>query len=286
MKLAISNIAWERHDDPAVLGMLRQSGASGIEIAPTKVWPSWQGASERAASELRRRLAAEGFCVPALQAILFGRDDLQVFDETTWPAFEEHMRRVAGLAAALGAGVLVFGSPKNRRRGQLPMSRAMPLAVKLFRRLGAICAERGVCTAIEHNPPEYGCDFATCAADAAEIVAQVNSAGFALHLDAGGLHLCGGNIAEVIQSVGPFVHYHASEPMLENPARSGTVKHAEAAGALMSVGYDGWISLEMKGPDSPDGIREALQLITESYGRLVHRGCAVKEERSRQWPAA
>ena len=268
MKLAISNIAWEPSDESAVLETLRQMGVSGIEVAPTKIWPAWQGASEAAAGEYRRRLAAEGFCVPAFQAILFGRSDLQVFDEATWPALEEHFRRVAGLAAALGAGVLVFGSPKNRRRGQLAMSKAVPRAVQLFRRLGAICTQHGVRIALEHNPPEYNCDFATSAADAAEFVALVGSPAVALHLDSGGLRLSGGDMAEAIRSAVPFVHYHASEPMLENPARSGTVDHAKAAAALTSVRYDGWISLEMKGPDSLDGIRAAMKLICRAYGSL------------------
>lgn len=268
MKLAISNIAWETHDDPAVLAVLRHCGVTGIEIAPTKIWPSWQGASAAAAAELRRSLNDEGFSVPAFQAILFGRNDLRVFDEGTWAAFDEHMRLVADLAAVMGAGVLVFGSPKNRRRGQLPMSQAVPTAVRLFQRLGSICAERGVTIGLEHNPPEYGCDFVTCAADAAELTAQVSSEGFALHLDAGGLHMCGGDIASVIRDVGPFVHYHASEPMLDNPVRAKSVDHAAAAGALTEVGYSGWVSLEMKGPNSPDDIRQALELVGQAYGQL------------------
>ncbi len=267
MKLAISNIAFKTHDDPEMLQVLRHCGVTGIEIAPTKVWPSWQGASMAAAAELRRTLEAQGFSVPAFQAILFGRNDLRVFDQETWPAFEEHMRLVADLAAAMGAGVLVFGSPKNRRRGQLPMSRAIPQALKLFRRLGKICAERGVTIGLEHNPPEYGCDFVTCAADAAELTAQVDSEGFALHLDAGGMHMCGGDIAGVIRSVGPFVHYHASEPMLDNPARARSVDHAAAAGALVEVGYGGWVSLEMKGPNSPDDVRQALELVARAYSQ-------------------
>ena len=40
MKLAISNIAWDRHDDLTIFEMLRKFGVQGVEIAPTKIWPS------------------------------------------------------------------------------------------------------------------------------------------------------------------------------------------------------------------------------------------------------
>jgi hypothetical protein len=60
--------------------------------------------------------------------------------------------------------------------------------------------------------------------------------------------------------------------MLENPVRSRAVDHAKAAGALAFVGYDKWISLEMKGPDSLDGIRDAVEFVHKIYGRLSAAG--------------
>jgi len=40
MKLAVSNIAWPREQDAAVADLLREHGVRGIEVAPTKVWPT------------------------------------------------------------------------------------------------------------------------------------------------------------------------------------------------------------------------------------------------------
>ncbi|MFT5034088.1 MAG: D-psicose/D-tagatose/L-ribulose 3-epimerase [Bermanella sp.] len=50
-------------------------------MAPTKIWPDCYGASYRAAQDVRRRLEIDGFVVPALQAILFGKADFQVFNQ-------------------------------------------------------------------------------------------------------------------------------------------------------------------------------------------------------------
>ncbi len=38
MKLAISNLAWDRGDDFEIAGLLRSMGINGVEIAPTKIW--------------------------------------------------------------------------------------------------------------------------------------------------------------------------------------------------------------------------------------------------------
>ena len=78
LPLCISNIAWKTHDDPAVLASLRDAGVRGIEVAPTKIWPKWQGAGAAAATAYRRRMDDAGFALPALQAILFDRPELQL----------------------------------------------------------------------------------------------------------------------------------------------------------------------------------------------------------------
>src|SRR5262245_24016023 len=100
MRAAFSNIGWARHDDEPVFAKLRAARVSGIGVAPTKVWPDWNGASESAARAYARFLGDLGFAVPAMQAVLFGKPELRLFD--TAPAarraFEEHFRSVADLA--------------------------------------------------------------------------------------------------------------------------------------------------------------------------------------------
>jgi len=245
VKLAVSNIAWEIHDDPGIFSLLRKNGVQGIEIAPTKVWPDWNGANSFSANEYRKRLSNEGFEVPALQAILFGKPELQLFIPEAKHALIEHMKYVSELGSTLGAKVLVFGAPKNRRRGQLSTNEAVNYAAEIMREIGEICSEFGVCIGWEHNPVEYGCDFITNAADAKAFVDLVDSPGIQLHLDTGGLHMCGGNINEIIRSAGPFAHYHVSEPMLA-PLVGGVIDHKASLQTLKDINYENWISIEMK----------------------------------------
>lgn len=260
MKLAVSNIAWDIHNDPNIFSLLRKNGVQGIEIAPTKVWPDWNGANSSSAKKYRKRLFNEGFEVPALQAILFGKPELQLFVPEAKHALIEHIKYVSELGSVLGARVLVFGAPKNRRKGQLSTNEALKYAAEIMREIGEICSEFGVCIGWEHNPIEYGCDFITNAADARGFIDLIDSSGIQLHLDSAGLHMCGGNINEIIRSIGPFAHYHISEPMLA-PLVGGVIDHKASLQTLRDISYKNWISIEMKTVETTvleQSIRQAI----------------------------
>ena len=57
MRLAVSNIAWDAPEQAAVLDLLGSRAVRGIELAPTKLWPEWRGASPEAARTARAELA-------------------------------------------------------------------------------------------------------------------------------------------------------------------------------------------------------------------------------------
>lgn len=247
MKLAVSNIAWPTGADAAAAALLRRHGATGVEIAPTMVWPKPLDASRADVLAYRATWERQGLTVVALQALLFGRPDLTLFAgrERREQTFD-YLDRIMELAEWLGAGVLVFGSPKNRLIGGRPTAEVMPETVEFFRHVGDRAAKRGVIFGIEPNPPEYGCDFVTTAAEGSALVAAVGHPGFGLHLDAGGLALTGGTPADA----GPVrpCHYHISEPHL-SLIGTGGAPHAAYAVSLRGLGYDGWRSIEMRRPE-------------------------------------
>ena len=70
---SVSNIAWDRHDDPAVFRLLSKYGVNGIEIAPSKIWNDLGTVSPDDAKEYRSLLADHGFSsneYPALRVAL------------------------------------------------------------------------------------------------------------------------------------------------------------------------------------------------------------------------
>ena len=268
MKLAVSNIAWDLQEQTAVFALLRDGGATGIEVAPTKLWPDWLGAEPESAAKWRREFASEHFDLPAMQAILFGKPELQIF--ATDPVREDtlnHIGRVAELAAALGAKVLVFGSPRNRDRGNLSPAAAFATAIDFFREAGRICAAYDVWLCIEPLPEAYGSNFVMRWQEAADLVFAVDTPGFGLHLDTGCIHMAGDDPAEaVLACTGVIRHFHVSEPNLidlSNPV----VDHRRVGESLHKVGYQGWISIEMRRSKHPlECVSTAVRQVSLCYG--------------------
>ena len=261
---SVSNIAWNRHDDPAIFQLLTKYGVNGIEVAPSKIWSDLESVTPAEAKEYRSFLADRGFSVPAFQAILYGCPQLQVFKPETHEAFLARMRLIANLASYLGAKVLVFGAPKNRKRNGLEYDDAFDRACEFFCRAGAIVAEYGCVLGIEANPVEYQCDFLTCTTDAERFVMAVDSPGVVLHIDSGATAMTHERIEEVLTTRRiAFHHYHISEPMLDNPDASRKVDHLSAFRALKKIRYRGAVSIEMKSQD-PDyeNLEKALRFIT------------------------
>jgi sugar phosphate isomerase/epimerase len=268
MKLAVSNLAWPVESDGAAAELLGRHGVRAIELAPTKVWPRPAEATEEDVIAYRAFWERRGFQIVALQALLFGRPDLTLFDDpgTRGHTFD-YLCRIMRLASCLGAGVLVFGSPGNRRVNGRPPAEVRPVAVDLFRRLGEAAHRHGVSFCIEPNPPAYGCDFVTTVEQGAQLVAEVGHPGFGLHLDAGGMALAGESL-ERVGAVGPR-HFHISEPHL-CPIGTGSTPHAVYAEQLRQVGYERWCSVEMRMAE-----RDWLVILDESLaqaGRLYRLG--------------
>lgn len=266
MKLAISNIAWKPEDDGAIAETIRAAGADAVELAPTAYWPDPLAADPDARKGVREAWARRGLPVVALQSLLFGYPELNLFDETTRPELRRRLRGMLEVAADLGAGPLVLGSPKNRLRRGLAWRDALAVAVPFFRDLGDEATRLGVCLCIEPNPIEYGCDFVSTAAEGRELVEQVGSPGFRLHLDAAGLWLAGDDpAAEVSRSIRHLAHVHLSAPQLGPVAGASPVDYAAVVVALRGAGYQGCVSIEMRAAPDRQGrqvaVQEALRLV-------------------------
>ncbi|HEY7153063.1 MAG TPA: sugar phosphate isomerase/epimerase family protein [Gemmataceae bacterium] len=270
MRLAISNIAWPAGADAAVAPLLRANGVEGVELALTKIWPEPLDATPADVLAYRAAWEKQGLRIVALQALLFGKPHLTLFgDEPTRRQMLDYLTGMIERAALLGAGVLVFGSPKNRQRQRLSRAEAWAVAVPFFRELGCVARRHGVRFCIEPNPPAYGCDFVTTVAEGVELVDAVGDDGFGLHLDAAGMSLVGDPPAASIRDAGGRSrHFHVSQPFLAE-VRGGTVPHDEFAHALRATAYRSWVSIEMgeakKSGEWPAAVERSLVFVRAAY---------------------
>lgn len=267
MKLCVSNLGWSPAENESVYEHLVALGVRGVEVAPSKIWPEWRGATPSAARAKASELESRGLAVPALQAILYGLSTPQVFGPPeAQRALVDHVAKVAELAAAFGAKTVVFGSHKNRDRGDLLQDEAERRGGDVFRRLAEACAPCGVCLCIEPVPEAYGCTFLTSYRDVLGMVDRVNHPNLGVHLDVAGTELEGDSIVDAIgAAAGRIRHLHVTEPHLGDFA-SPRMPHGDAAKALRQARYENWASVEMLRADAPvEAIERAVRFVREHY---------------------
>ena len=164
----------------------------------------------------------------------------------------------------------MFGSPRNRIRGALPMDAAGELAVGFFVELGRIADDHGVCVCIEPLPASLGCDFIHCVADAKALVDQVQSPGLGLHLDASSMHSNREDAHRLIsESIAQVRHFHISE-VGYGAFGSTDVDHQRFALALRSANYQNVASIEMIG--DPNGGNRTSVLASVANAREIYLG--------------
>ena len=178
-KLAISNIAWQKQDDEAVYTAMQQAGFTGLEIAPTRIFPEnpYENLTSAAlfGGYLKHRW---GFEVPSLQSICTARTG-NIFDAAQSEALLDYTAGAFQFAHSLNCPSLVFGCPKNRTR---PEGSTDAQAESFFMQAGNLAARYGVRLAIEANPPVYT-NYLNGTAEAFALVKRLDNPGLAVNLD-------------------------------------------------------------------------------------------------------
>lgn len=127
LKLAISNIAWDKADDEAVYAAMQQNGFTGLEIAPTRIFPEYPYENLTGAALFGGYLLNRwGFHVPSMQSIWYGQTG-NIFDPVQAEELLDYTAEAFQFAHTINCPSLVFGCPKTAawiRR--TPRRRAMP----------------------------------------------------------------------------------------------------------------------------------------------------------------
>lgn len=270
MKIAISNLAWQAKEEAQIAEVMQHFNIQGVEIAPTKIWQFPLLATNEEISSYQKFWQSKNIKIIALQSLLFGRNDLTIFENINKRQETlNYLARMLELGAKLGAKVLVFGAPKNRQIGNLTNQEAQEIAQVFFYELGEIAAKYGLSFCIEPNPTIYNCDFITNSQAGLELVKQINSHGFGLHLDSAAMTLSEENIVAQLKICHNYLcHFHISDPYLQLIGK-GEVDHKIFAQTLVNLGYQNWVSIEMKALDESDNISSvtvALKNAIKYYG--------------------
>lgn len=257
-KLAISNIAWHKSDDEAVYTAMQQAGFTGLEIAPTRIFPAEPYENLTAAALFGGYLKNKwGFAVPSIQSIWYGQQG-SIFNAGEAERLLDYTAGAYQFAHALNCPSLVFGCPKNRTlaEGDDPAA-----GDRFFRQAGTLAARYGVVLAVEANPPVYT-NYLNGTAEAFALVKRLDNPGLAVNLDLSTMLAQGESLQSFVDDLKYVSHVHISEPGLA-PIQKRP-EHKELALLLGAVGYQGYVSVEMGSTDL-ETIRRTLDYIAEVF---------------------
>ena len=241
MKLSISNIGWAPNDDNAVYQLMKKYGYSGLEIAPTRIFPVSPYDKLEEANVWSVELNKDyEFHVPSMQSIWFGRQEKIFGTEEERQILIDYTKKAIDFAHVIGCKNLVFGCPRNR---VFPEDGDWNVAIDFFRELGEYALLKGTVIGMEANPPIYNTNFINDTNSAIELIRQVNSEGFKLNLDVGTMIYNGESTSELKGNVRYINHVHISEPNLK-PIEEREL-HIKLKKVLISEGYKGYVSIEM-----------------------------------------
>lgn len=261
MRLSISNIAWNTEMDIQVYYLMKKYGFSGLEIAPTRIFPQDPYNKRDAALKWCEGLNTNyGFSVASMQSIWFGRQERIFGSPAERKLLLNYTKESIHFAETIGCGNLVFGCPKNRN---IPVDSDPEEAVSFFKELGDYAATHGTVIGLEANPSIYGTNYINTTASAIDLIYKVNSKGFLLNLDIGTM-IWNKETTDVLgENIGLVNHVHISEPYLK-PIKKRSL-HSKLQRMLVASEYKGFVSLEMGKIDSIKILEEKMSYIRSIF---------------------
>jgi sugar phosphate isomerase/epimerase len=262
MNLAISNIAWTAENDKVVYDMMKKQNYSGLEIAPTRIFPNNPYDNLKEAKIWLIGLERQyGFVIPSLQSIWYGRQEKLFGTDDERNILVDYTKKAVDFAVAIGCKNLVFGCPRNRT---VTNNDNMEIGIKFFTEIGNYALEKGTVIGMEANPPIYNTNYINDTSSAIELIKEVDSDGFKLNLDIGTMIQNEEPIDVLVGYVRMINHVHISEPNLK-PIEKRKI-HKELKELLTAENYNGFISIEMGKTDDLHIIENTLDYVKEIFG--------------------
>lgn len=261
MKLSISNIAWSKENDEKVYALMKKYGYSGLEIAPTRIFPENPYDDLESARKWSEELKKEyDFRIPSMQSIWYGRQEKIFGTNEERSVLSEYTKKAIDFAAAIGCGNLVFGCPRNRN---LPEGLDEGIAIAFFKNLGEYAISKGTVIGMEANPPIYNTNYINDTQAALELIKKVDSKGFLLNLDVGTMIQNEEEVEELEGNVQYINHVHISEPGLKLIEEREL--HKNLYEILKEESYTGFVSIEMGRREELEDIDTRLEYIRRVF---------------------
>lgn len=247
MKFSICNEMFEGWEFTDVCAAAKKADYDGVEIAPFTLGKLANEVTTEERAAIRDAAAASEIDVVGLHWVLaqtegfyINHADKEIRDRTA-----QYLIDLAKLCGDIDGSVIIFGSPKQRSIYQgLSRQQAWDYAVDTFRKMVPTLEERNIVFCLEPLGPEET-DFLNTAAEAAEMIREIDSPYFQLLLDVKAMSAESTPIPDIIRANKDIVkHFHANDANRRGPG-FGDTDFVPIAEALNEIDYNGWISVEV-----------------------------------------
>jgi len=245
--------------------VIREAGFTGLELAPHTVFGDFSSDMAPGVAKIREALSESGLTFTGLHWLLVGPEDLHASspDDAVWRRTWDHVGRLVDLAAELGGGVMVFGSPAQRAsRGMMSKEDAL----KRFQDGLGLVADRardGNCRILLEALAAAHTDIMNTLDEVAGVVGEMNHPAIEAVFDFHNVEDETLGWADLVRRHRDlYTHVHLNEPDggPPTPGSSHLQEYRDAFAALDDVGYDRWVSLEIFSvPEDPDGVLRGVR---------------------------
>ncbi len=252
MKLAICNEVLQPMPLAEQCAFAKSLGYDGLEIAPMTLAQNPLALPPAELNEIRRTVEGEGLEVTSLHYITLAPPGINItaLDQPTVAFTRDALLRLVDLAEALGAKVMVHGSPQQRRIDGDPAAQRAQ-AVQHFQAAGEHAEKAGIAYCVEAiNSRE--CNFINRIEDAQAIIEEAGSAALRLMLDVSHAAqeepegLCA--VAERLLAQDKLAHVQLNAINRQGPGQSRDPMKRDAIPPFLRVlkagGYAGALAME------------------------------------------
>lgn len=272
MRFAICNETFQDWPWDRALDLTLECGYTGWEIAPFTIGGRADQLPPSRRDQLAQQIARAGVEVVGLHWLLAKTEGfhLTTADTSIRQRTATYLCHLAELCRDLGGSIMVLGSPQQRNFPvEMTHEQAADHATWVLEQMLPTLEAQRVTLAIEPLGPGEG-NFLNHAADAVAIIDRLNSPWVRLHLDVKAMSTEGVPIDQlIVDNARHLAHFHANDPNRQGPGM-GDVDFVPIFAALRSIGYEGWVSVEVF--DYSPGIerlaRESMQNMRSALRKL------------------
>lgn len=247
MRPGICSEIFKNWEIEKMFSFIKETGYEGLEVAPFTLADTVDEIPAGTIKLIRDCSEKYGIQIIGTHWLLVKPEGLSVSgkDLSIRERTADYLCRLARFTSEIGGNIMVFGSPKQRNIGEGQTIEEVKKNVKevLLKALTE-CEKRRVFLCIEPLA-KTETNFINTAQEAIEIIEDIGNPYLKLHLDVKAMTDEEKPIPDIIRDSKRHIkHVHVNDRNLGGPG-SGDVDYQPIISALKSIGYDGWLSVEV-----------------------------------------